>query len=108
MRWPDTSILSKMIASSIVRRLYKGTSLETEGKQYRRDYVWMLQFVMNGDALRDPEALQQDIARYGEWEAWRRQTVRFGAAAAPPPDWTPANPQLLLLSEERTPQASKQ
>ncbi|MEP6512018.1 MAG: hypothetical protein ABJB02_10515, partial [Dokdonella sp.] len=60
-------------------------------------------FVMNGEALRDPEALQQDISRYGEWEAWRRQTVRFGGAATPPPDWIPANPQLLLLSEERTP-----
>ncbi len=108
MRSPDTSILSKIIASSIVRRLYKGTPLETEGKQYRRDYVWMSQFVMNGDVLRDPEALQQDIARYGEWEAWRRQTVRFGGAAIPAPDWIPANPQTLLLSEERTPQATKQ
>ncbi len=106
MRSPDTSILSKMIASSIVRRLYKGTPLETEGKQYRRDYVWMSQFVMNGETLRDPEALQQDVARYGEWEAWRRQTVRFGGAATPSPDWVPANPQELLLSEERTPQAS--
>lgn len=107
MRSPDTSILAKMITSSIVRRLYKGTPLETEGKQYRRDYVWMSQFVMNGQSLRDPEAMQRDIARYGEWEAWRRQTVRFGGSATPPPDWVPANPQVLLLSEERTPQASK-
>lgn len=107
MRSPDTSILSKMITSSIVRRLYKGTPLETEGKQYRRDYVWMSQFVMKGEALRDPEAMQLDIARYGEWEAWRRQTIRFGGAATPPSNWMPANPQVLLLSEERTPQAAK-
>ncbi|MBS0194255.1 MAG: serine/threonine protein kinase [Proteobacteria bacterium] len=107
MRSPDTSILSKMITSSIVRRLYKGRPLETEGKQYRRDYVWMSLFVMNGELPRDPEALQQDVARYGEWEAWRRQTVRFGGAATPPPDWIPADPQDLLLSEERTPQKSK-
>jgi len=93
--------------SSIVRRLYKGTPLATEGREYRRDYVWMSRFVMNGETLRDPEAMQQDMARYGEWEAWRRQTVRFGGAAAPPADWMPADPQVLLLSEERTPQASK-
>jgi hypothetical protein len=99
MRSARASILARMVSSAILRRLYKGTPLEVEAKQYRREYVWLGEHppVAPGAA----ELLQQDIVQFGEWEALQRQAERAGAARAPPPDWVPAHPEQLLLSEER-------
>ncbi len=109
MRAPHASILARMISSAILRRLYKGTPLEAEAKEYRRQYVWMGNYVYPSDytvgKAGESERIQQDIARFGEWEAWQRATERAGASRTPPPGWMPANPQALLLSEERKPEA---
>jgi hypothetical protein len=109
MRSPGASILARMICSAIVRRLYKGTPLEAEAYEYRRQYVWLSQFVWeNSYTLRgsvDSDQLQKDKAQYGEWEAFQRQAVRAGASPTPPPGWLPANTQTMLLSEDRAPEA---
>ena len=106
MRSPAASIVARMVASSMVRRLYKGTPLEAEAIEYRRQQVWMSQFVLENPsahrATGDSDQLQQDIAQFGEWEAWQRQAVRAGASRTPPPGWLPADTQALLLSEDRT------
>ena len=108
MRSPHASILARMISVAILRRIYKGTTLDAEAKEYRRQYVWMGHHVyVNDYTIRrsgDEERIQQDIARFGEWEAWQRATERLGASRTPPPGWMPANPQELLLSEERKPE----
>lgn len=104
MRSQQASITAAMVTAAIVRRLYKGTPLEAEAKEYRRQYTWLSRFVwLDEYTRRDPNSdnLQQDLARYGEWEAWRRQAERAGASRTPPADWLPADPRLMLLSEER-------
>jgi len=100
------TILSKMIGGTIVRRLLKGTPDEAAAKELRRDYVWMSEQM---DASKQPymERVMSETVAYGEWKAWQRAVVRLGAAATPPSGWIPKNPQMLLLSEERTPAPSK-
>jgi len=92
IRSPRASIVARMVTASMVRRLYKGT--------------WMSQFGLADSyahtGIVDSDQLQKDIAQFGEWEAWQRQAVRAGASRTPPPGWLPADPQVLLLSEDRT------
>jgi hypothetical protein len=107
MHSPGASILARMISSAMLRRLYKGTPVEAEAKDYRREYAWLGEKIWpNGTSEPiNAEQIQQDVARYGEWEAWQRQADREGVSRTPPPGWIPANPQTLLLSEERAPEA---
>ncbi len=111
MRSPGASILSRMVGGAILRRLYNGTPLEAEAKEYRREYAWLSQSVwLNNYTLKAPDdadMLQQDIARYGEWEAWQRQAERTGAARTSPPGWLPADPRMLMLPEERARDSAK-
>ncbi|MEO8743353.1 MAG: serine/threonine-protein kinase [Lysobacteraceae bacterium] len=100
----DASILAKMISVPILRRLYKGTPTDAEAKNYRLEYVWFGTHIDSTPAGK--EKLLPDIIRYGEWEAWQRQAERAGFSRTPPPGWMPANPQVLLMQEERTPAAS--
>ena len=99
MRSANASILARMVSSAILRRLYKGTPLEAEAKEYRRQFVWLSEHIRTTPEA--AEKLQEDIVQFGEWEAWQRQAEYAGVARAPPPGWLPANPQQLLLSEER-------
>jgi hypothetical protein len=101
MHSQQASILAHMVASAMIRRLYKGTSLDAEAKEYRRQYVWLDQHVNHNAG--DADELEDEIVQFGEWEAWQRHAERGGIQRSPPPGWLPANPQLLLLSEERTP-----
>jgi len=96
---PGASILSRMIASAMLRRLHKGTPIEREAYEYRRQYVWLAEQVSRQQV--DPDLLQSDLARYGEWEAWLRAADRSGIARSPDAAWVPKNPQSLLLSEDR-------
>ena len=88
-----------MVGSAILRRLYKGSALESEALAYRRQYVWLSERA--GDFPGDEELLQRDVERYGEWEAWQRRAERAGIARRPPDGWVPSDPQLLLLAEDR-------
>lgn len=94
------SVLSRMICSVIIRRLAKGTPDEIAAKDFRRQYVWLSERIPT--ATLHTDRLQDDIVRYGEWEAMLRAADYAEVARMPPPDWTPADPQALLLSEERT------
>jgi serine/threonine protein kinase len=108
MHSPNASLVSMMISVVIVRRLNKGTALDAEAKDYRRQYVWLDQHTWPKgphNEAQNADRLQQDIAQYGEWEALKRQADRAGASRTPPPGWLPANPQLLLMSDERKPEA---
>ena len=99
MRSPQSSILARMVGSAILRRLHPGTPVAAEAKEYRRLYVWLSEQARL--APKDPEALQADVIAYGEWEAWQRQAERAGASRTPPAGWMPADPNVLLLPEER-------
>ncbi|HEY2397004.1 MAG TPA: serine/threonine-protein kinase, partial [Rudaea sp.] len=63
MRSSSVSILSRMVSGAILRRLYKGTPLEAEAKEYRREYTWLSQYVwLNNYTLKAPgeaDMLQQ-------------------------------------------------
>ncbi len=96
------SIVSRMIGSAMLRRLFKGMPEEIAAKQLRRDYVW------GGDQLEASkvawqEQKQNEVAVFGEWEAAERALERMGKTRTPPANWVPKNPQTLLLTEERTP-----
>lgn len=95
------AILSRMIGSVLLRRLLPGTPEAAQAKEFRRQYVWLSEHVAQQDAAVRP-ALQRDIVALGEWEAWQRAAERAGAARTPPQGWAPANPQTMLLSEERS------
>jgi hypothetical protein len=99
MRSNEASILTSMVGSAMLRRLYKGTPLAIEAFEYRRQYVWLSEHA--GDTAADAERLQREVAQFGEWEALQRQAERAGASRRPPPGWKPADAQTLLLSEER-------
>lgn len=100
MRSEKASVIARMVTGSMVRRLFKGTPLETEGRELRRQYCWLSLYMSDAPAL--AEKRQRDIELYGDWEALERQAERAGAKRFPSPGWLPADPQTLLLSEERT------
>jgi hypothetical protein len=104
MHSSKASILAHMVGVAIVRRLYKGTPLDAEAKEYRRRYAWLDQNINHDRG--DTDKLEDEIIEFGEWEAWQRHAERLGIQRSPPPGWVPADPQVLLLSEERTPAAS--
>jgi len=96
------AVLVRMVGSAIVRRASPGTPDAGAALALRRDYVWM------ADALRDlapaaRETLQADVAALGEWTAYQRAAERATGRTAPPANWTPGDPNLLRLPEERTP-----
>ncbi|MDZ4814124.1 MAG: hypothetical protein SGI99_16170 [Pseudomonadota bacterium] len=96
------AILSSMVGVAMVRRLEKGTPADTDAKALRRDYVWFSEQLgdVNAEAR---ERLQVDTIAVGEWKAVESAVLRLGKPIHPDADWVPANPQQLLLSEERTP-----
>uniref|UniRef100_UPI002149456E hypothetical protein n=1 Tax=Tahibacter caeni TaxID=1453545 RepID=UPI002149456E len=98
---PNAGILSRMVASAILRRLHPDDAMGRKAYDYRRQYVWLAE--QFAGRRFDAERLQQDLARYGEWEAWLRMADRSGVARLPPVDWKPKYPQALLLAEQRKP-----
>ncbi len=105
MHSEQSTVLAKMIGSAMLRRLYKGTLLEQEAKQYRRQYVWLSEHA--GLEPGADDAFRQDVIKFGEWEALKRQAERQGFPRDPPLEWVPLYPDSLLLSEERMSAASK-
>jgi hypothetical protein len=96
------TLLTRMIASSTLQRMMKGTSDDVAAKQMRRDYVWLGEH--DKTLLPDDQGRwQESIIRYGEWDAMLRAADSAGIARTPPAGWAPKNPQSLLISEERTP-----
>ena len=100
------TFLSRMIGSSMVRRLVKGTPEELAAKELRRIYTWLSERLAESQ-VSYAERLQEEGIEFGEWEAWQRAVERLGAARTPPPGWLPKDPQALLLSEERAPTPGK-
>jgi len=96
------TILSRMVGSAIVRRLLKGTPEEAAAKELRREYTWFSEQLV-ASKVSYAERLQDEVVKYGEWEAWQRAVERLGTTRTPPAGWAPKDPQTLLLSEERTP-----
>ncbi len=94
------TVLAKMIGSAILRRLYKGTPRDHEAKQYRQQYVWLSEKA--GYDLGGDDVFRQDLIEFGEWEALQRHAERSGFPRVPPSAWVAANPEALLLSEDRT------
>lgn len=97
------SILSRMIGSALLRRLAKGSADETAAKAFRRDYVWLGEHDLGRRSSEGRARLQHDLVAHGEWQALQRAASAAGIAPSAPDDWTPADPQQLLLPEERQP-----
>lgn len=102
----DGTILTKMIGSAMLRRFLKGTDEEREAIQMRREYVWLSEQLEASDGSYKAQ-LQSDLEKMGEWAALQQAIERLGKSSKPSPDWTPKNPQALLLSEERVPAPAK-
>ena len=107
------SILSRMIGSTVLRRLLRGTPEEVAGKEMRREQVWLSAQLPAPDSEEGSvtvpyqEQLHDEVVAYGEWEAWQRAVERMGKTRTPPAGWIPDDPQLLLMSDERTPAAGQ-
>jgi len=94
------SILARMIGSSMVRRIVKGTPEEAVAKGQRRDYVWMSD-QLEKLPVEGQDRIQRETVALGEWVAWQRACERVSGRSLPRADWAPKDPTLLLLSEER-------
>lgn len=105
MHSAGATVLARMIGSAMLRRLYKGTSLDQEATEYRRQYVWLSEKA--GNDLGGDDVFRQDLIEFGEWEALQRHAERSGFPRVPPRAWVAANPEALLLSEDRTKAARK-
>ena len=100
------AILSRMIGGAMLRRLEKGSPEDAAAKVLRRDYVYMSEQLV-ASKVPYAERLQNETAVFGEWEACQRAVERMGAPRTPPLAWVPKDPQMLLMSEERTPAPAK-
>lgn len=95
------SVLSRLVGSVQVRRLSPQADEVAAAKEFRRQYVWLAEQVnVEDETLR--AALQRDLVTQGEWQALKNAVTAAGKAVAPPKDWLPANPQTMLLPEQRT------
>ena len=90
----------------MLRRFLKGTDEEKEAFQMRREYVWLSEQLDGSDESYKVQ-LQSDLVKMGEWGGVQKAVERLGKSSKPSPDWTPKNPQALLLSEDRTPAPAK-
>jgi len=92
------------IGEVMLRRLEKGTDVEREMLQRRRQYEWLREHDFGND-LRIPgetaESFAKDRARYGELGTILVRFDRAGIPREPPPGWQPKDPNALLLPEER-------
>ncbi|MEO7014679.1 MAG: hypothetical protein ABI127_10235 [Dokdonella sp.] len=102
----DGTILTKMIGSALLRRFLKGTDEEKEAFQMRREYVWLSEQLDASDGSWKAR-VQSDLEKMGEWVAIQHAVERLGKSSKPSADWTPKNPQALLLSEDRRPAPAK-
>lgn len=98
-------LLARMIGSSVVRRLSKGTPLEQEAIEIPRRYLYLHEAEdrLNHNQLRNYPfvKLQEDQMRLGELEAWEKRLAFFGLPSRPPKDWQPQDPCSLELPENR-------
>lgn len=95
------TILTRMLGSVLLRRLQPGSAEAAAAFEFRRHYVWLGEHEQQlTQTLAQRVAVQADLGD-GEWQAWLRAADRAGVARTPPADWKPANPQQLLLAEER-------
>jgi hypothetical protein len=101
-----SSQLSRMIGSVIVRRLAKGTPIEREMIELRRQYLYVRAATEAlGEARQRNYPLDRflaDVSTRGELEAWENGLTYYGVPARAPDSWKPDDPQDLLLPEERT------
>lgn len=97
---PRASVLARMVASAMLRRLFPGKPEAEAAFAARRQYVWLAEnFARRGI---DAEFLQQHMAEHGEWQAYLNAAAQLGIAAEPPPQWQPQQPETLLLAEQRS------
>ncbi|UXI70110.1 hypothetical protein [Tahibacter amnicola] len=94
------SVLTRMIGSVLLRRLVPGTEEAVRALAFRRNYTWLAEkvSVRSADVL---DRVQDEMAEVGEWEALQRSAERMGWSRTPPIGWQPADPNVLLLPEER-------
>lgn len=95
------SIVTRTYGGTLVRRFARGTPAEAAAKAFRRQYLWLDQLPGAGSSA-EKELLIEESASLGELEALQRHAERTAGTRAPPADWVPANPDALLLPEERS------
>ena len=100
------SIVTRTYGGTLVRRFARGTPGETAAKAFRQQYLWLDQ-LPGARTSAEKELFSEESATLGEWEALQRRAERTTGNRAPPADWVPANPDALLLPEERRPLPSK-
>ncbi len=98
-------LITSMVGAVIVRRLARGTELETEMKALRLRYVFVmdqLEQLTPAQRVGYPNAtLRKDMIEAGELEAFARMVKHYGLTDLAPAGWVPKNPETLLLPEER-------
>jgi hypothetical protein len=93
-------IVTRMYGGTLLRRFAPGTQSASEALAFRRQYLWLDELRLGGNASAR-EQIDQDAVEHGEWEALQRQAERSGSARNPPADWMPKDRAALQLPEER-------
>ncbi|MEO8160174.1 MAG: hypothetical protein ABI588_02050 [Arenimonas sp.] len=99
---PGQQVVTRMYGGTLLRRFAPGTQSAAEALAFRRQYLWLDQLRVGGNAAAR-EQLDEDTVATGEWEALQRQAERSGSTRNPPPDWLPNDRSALQLPEERRP-----
>lgn len=102
-----SSLIARMIAAVVVRRLAKGTPLEQEMIELRRRYLYVFEVAVKNkfEACQAKDypfrKFSEDNMALGELAAWENQLAYCGFPSHPPKDWQPQDPCNLELLENR-------
>ena len=97
------------IGEVMLRRLEKGTPVEREMIERRRQYAWLQEHDFGNDIHvpgETPDLFIDENVKYGELGYALRHFDRIGIPRNPPPGWQPKDPTALLLPEDRQPMES--
>jgi hypothetical protein len=99
------SLITNMVGSAVVLRLLPGTPIAEEMRALRARYFYLAEVLeqLTPQQLLDYplDRLMRDTLEQGEMEAMARRAAHYGFAPIPPADWSPKDPEVLLLPEER-------
>ncbi len=105
MAHSKSSLLARQLGGVLIRRFAPDTPEAADAYDFRRRYLYTVERTEQINLARHYSYPLSEFLRVieqsGEYEAWMERLKFLGEPTEPPPDWTPANPDALLLPEQR-------